>query len=605
MSNASEIAGTTILIFRQRWRDLVTFTLLFCIAESVLFAPLAALVGKWLLGRTVLDSTAIISFLLSLRGFLALVLGATAVVAIRLVQHAGLATIFFGAFESRRISGRQALRLVWAQLLDLARVSVRFVAFGILMALPLLAVAGGFAAWLLPRHDVNYYLKLRPSEFVVAAVVIGIVAVGTVIAVAALIVRWRWVVQTVLFEKKSVDNAFRRSAELTKGIRWNLFGVLIVVSVFAVLLGAFASLLGSVGTSLLLSVVGDGPTSLAVAFGILLLWRTLITAAGNFLGACVDASVFTFLYRRRLESTGEKAQVPELNEAQKHELPRWVPVGFAGALLIFAGAGVWLALEALGRERNITIHAHRGVATEAPENTLGALRGAIAAGVDYLETDVQMSKDGVLVIAHDSDFSRLGGVARKVWELTYEEIRAIKLRLGNGSATSEVTPTLDALLSEAKGRIRLNLELKYYGDHQPGLAKKTVEAVRARGMLDQVVIQCLEYEPLLEVRELAPGLPIGYLLSFNGREPARLKVDFLSVEQNRADRRFITKAHQRDQQVYAWTVNKAEDMARLLDLGIDGLITDQSALARQAVAEHSNHSDIERSVRQVRTWLSN
>ena len=158
----------------------------------------------------------------------------------------------------------------------------------------------------------------------------------------------------------------------------------------------------------------------------------------------------------------------------------------------------------------------------------------------------------------------------------------------------------DALLAETKGRIKVNIELKYYGDHQPGLARKVVEAVRARGMLDQVVIQCLEYEPLLEVRQLAPEVPIGYLLSFNAREPSRLKVDFLSVEQKRLDRAFILQAHRRGQQVYAWTVNTAEDMQRLLDLGIDGVITDQSALARKTLDEYLSRPKAERAARRVR-----
>jgi len=112
--------------------------------------------------------------------------------------------------------------------------------------------------------------------------------------------------------------------------------------------------------------------------------------------------------------------------------------------------------------------------------------------------------------------------------------------------------------------------MKYYGDHQPDLARKVINAVREHGMLDQVVIQCLEYEPLLEVRQLAPEVPIGYLLSFNAREPARLNVNFLSAEQGRLDRAFILGAHRRGQQVYAWTVNTAKDMERLFDLGIDG-----------------------------------
>jgi glycerophosphoryl diester phosphodiesterase len=277
-----------------------------------------------------------------------------------------------------------------------------------------------------------------------------------------------------------------------------------------------------------------------------------------------------------------------------------------GALLVFAASGAWLALEAISQEPTIRIHAHRGVFTRAPENTLAALREAIAAGANYMETDVQLSKDGVLVAVHDSDFSRLGGAAKKVWELTYDEIRAIPI---GGSAApefrGEVTPSFDALLAEAKGRIKVNIELKYYGDHQPGLAPKVVEAVAKQGMLDQVVIQCLEYEPLLEVRRLAPSVPIGYLLSFNAREPSRLEVDFLSVEQNRLDRAFIQRAHRRGQQVYAWTVNTAEDIQRVVDLDVDGLITDQSALARQIRDEYLRRPRPERAVRRVKAWLSN
>jgi len=99
-------------------------------------------------------------------------------------------------------------------------------------------------------------------------------------------------------------------------------------------------------------------------------------------------------------------------------------------------------------------------------------------------------------------------VAKKVWDLTYAEIRAIPL--GAKAAPefrNEPAPTFDEVLAIARDRIRLNLELKYYGDHQPRLAERVVEAVRARQMTNQVIIQCLEYEPLLEVRRLAPWIP--------------------------------------------------------------------------------------------------
>ena len=592
-------------IIGQRWRELVGFTLLFRIFESLLCAPLVALLGKWLLGRTVLDSTAVVSFLLSPRGIFAVVFAATTILTLRLVEHAGLSAIFFGGFEGRRVSGREAVRMVWRHLLALVRISARFVGVGLLALLPLLMVVGGLAAWLLPRHDVNYYLKLRPPEFIVAAIVIGVIAVVTTALVVMLVVRWRWVVQAVLFEQKRARDAFARSAALTHGVRWKLAGVLAGVTLFAVALGVVASFLGTTATSILLRVMGQGAASLAIAFGFLLVLRTIIGAACTFLGSCVDAGVFTSLYCRRLAVLGGNASLAGAGGANQDAPPRWLVPAFLLGLLAFGAGGAWLAFGASTNVRTISIHAHRGVSTEAPENTLAAVRAAIAAGADYLETDIQLSKDGVLVVVHDSDFSRLGGVAKKVWDLTYEEIRAIPL--GGHSAPqfrNELTPTFDALLAETKGRIKVNIELKYYGDHQPGLARKVVEAVRAHGMLDQVVIQCLEYEPLLEVRQLAPEVPVGYLLSFNAREPSRLNVNFLSVEQNRLDRRFVTRAHRRGQQVYAWTVNTVEDLQRLFDLGVDGVITDQSALARKTLDEYLGRSALERSARHVRAWLA-
>ena len=95
--------NAVLSIIIRRWRELLGFALLFRFVESLLFAPMVALAGKLLLGRTVLDSTALVSFLLSPRGFLALTLAAVTALSIRLTEHAGLSAIIFGAFEGRRI----------------------------------------------------------------------------------------------------------------------------------------------------------------------------------------------------------------------------------------------------------------------------------------------------------------------------------------------------------------------------------------------------------------------------------------------------------------------------------------------------------------------
>src|SRR5262249_42485842 len=175
--------------------------------------------------------------------------------------------------------------------------------------------------------------------------------------------------------------------------------------------------------------------------------------------------------------------------------------------------------------------AHRGSTRRSIENTLAAVEEAIAVGAQFAQIDVQISRDQVLVVTHDSDFSRQAGVASKVWELTYDEIRKIPLsRAGSPEVAADRAPTLDEVLESARGRIRLNVELKYYGDHQPRLAERVIETIRAQGMADQVIIQSLHYAGLEEVRRFAPEIPIGYLFSVNAREPKRLDVEFLSVQ---------------------------------------------------------------------------
>src|SRR4029453_1763914 len=150
----------SVRVISRHWRALAGFSLIFRIFEGAFCAPLVAVVGKWLLRRTVLDSTALVSFLLSPRGILAVVFTATTLMTARLVEHAGLSAIFYGGFQGRRVPALEAGRIVWQNLLALVRVSARFVGIGLVTVLPLLMVAGGFAVWLLPQHDVNYYLKL-------------------------------------------------------------------------------------------------------------------------------------------------------------------------------------------------------------------------------------------------------------------------------------------------------------------------------------------------------------------------------------------------------------------------------------------------------------
>ena len=598
------------IYWRNRY-DLVRFSILFRLFEAFIFTPLAALAGHFLSGRPFVDGTDLVGFVLSPRGFLATMLGVTLLLAIRLIEQAGLSAIALGGIAGGRVTSPAALHIVIQLLPRLVTIAALILLAGLALAAPLLIIAGLIASSLLARHDINYYLDELPTSFLAGGAVIVAVAVPTVIAGAWLAVRWRFVIPVSLCESGSSLEALRSSARLACGNWRRAATAWLVTELLVLALGLLAAWLGRLLSLAAPLLAADFGNSQVAIFAGLLVVRTLLTGFVTLPGPCVAAGVFATLYRdlRRIRE-------PEWNPALRDSLAIMQPsrVHAAGQLLLsvlpLIMAGLALVSTVLGigefyKDHPIAVTAHRGSTQRSIENTLGAIQEAIEIGAQYAEIDVQMSRDQVLVVKHDSDFSRQAGVAKKVWELTYEEIQKLPLtRKGAPEITADRAPTLDEVLEAARGRIRLNVELKYYGDNQPKLAERVVAAILAQKMADQVVIQSLNYSGIEEVRRLAPEIPIGYLFSVNARAPKRLNVDFLSVQLSRVNGPFINAAHRRKQEVHVWTVDKPSDMQRLIDLGVDNLITDNPVEAIQLVREHNQLSPAERALHVVRAWLT-
>jgi glycerophosphoryl diester phosphodiesterase len=601
----------SFLVYWRNRYDFIRFAILFRLFEAFIFTPLMAFAGHFLSGRVVVDSTDLVGFALSPRGCLATLVGATLLLTIRLVEQTGLSTIALGAIGGARVTAPAALRVVAQLLPRLLAVAARILLAGLaLMALSLI-VAAWLARDLLVQHDINYYLAELPPEFLTAAAVIMAVAIPTLAVAVWLAVRWRFVVPVALCELANSREVLRSSARLAHG-HWRRTATAWLGTALVVLcLGLLAAWLGrlcSLGTVLL---TGNGLTAPISVFAGLVVVRTLVAGFVTMPGPCLSAGVFATLYcdfRRDKEPDWN----PAFSGFQAGTEPsRWRAAGrylLALLPLIMVGMALGSTVMAMGeldRIHPVAVTAHRGGTQRSIENTLRAVQEAIDVGAQFAEIDVQMSRDEVLVVTHDSDFSRQARIAKKVWDLSCDEIRQIPLtRAESPEIAADHVPLFDEVLELARGRIRLNVELKYYGDHQPRLAERVVAAIQAKSMADQLVIQSLHYAGLEDVRRLAPEIPIGYLFSVNAREPKRLEVDFLSVQVGRANGSFINAAHRRKQEVHVWTVDKRSDMQRMIDLGVDNLITNHPQQALELVREHNQLSASERALHQVRIWLT-
>jgi glycerophosphoryl diester phosphodiesterase len=235
------------------------------------------------------------------------------------------------------------------------------------------------------------------------------------------------------------------------------------------------------------------------------------------------------------------------------------------------------------------ILAHRGLALAAPENTLLAFLSALALGVTHLETDVQVSRDGVAVLAHDVDLERLVGRATRIEELTVAELKLVDLGAGQTFAT--LAEALDTFPDAC-----FNIDLKAPGSVGPAVA--AILAARATSRV--LVTSFSESRRRAAIREL-PGVAtsassatmiLALAAAKLGLRPlvrrALASVDAVQVPEAVRGFRVVTPRtirafHDAGVEVHVWTVNEESDIARLLDLGVDGIVTDRSDLALQIV----------------------
>lgn len=231
--------------------------------------------------------------------------------------------------------------------------------------------------------------------------------------------------------------------------------------------------------------------------------------------------------------------------------------------------------------------AHRGFAREAPENTLLAFAKALALGVTHIETDVHASADGVAVISHDPDLSRLAGRDATVNQLTMTELRRVDL--GHGQTFASLAEALDGFPAA-----RFNIDVKSADAVGPA-----VNAIRSAGAASRVLVTSFsEKRRLGAVRELpdvassASAAMFGAALVAGklGLSPAvrsiLRNVDAVQIPERVAGMttvtpRLLRMLHGAGVEVHVWTVNDVAVMERLLDLGVDGLVTDRADLAME------------------------
>jgi glycerophosphoryl diester phosphodiesterase len=218
---------------------------------------------------------------------------------------------------------------------------------------------------------------------------------------------------------------------------------------------------------------------------------------------------------------------------------------------------------------------------------MAAVLKAIDDGADWVEIDVQETADGEVIVAHDSDFMKTAGVDLKIWNATMSDIAGIDIGSSFDPAyAAERTPTLRDVLMAARGRSKVMIELKYYG-HNVDLENKVARIVEETGMTDNISVISLKLPMVEKMQELRPGWRTGILAARAIGDLSKLDADFIAVNTGQASVGLVKRSAAKGKKLYVWTVDEPVTMSRMISMGVDGLITNQPALARQVMAQRN------------------
>jgi glycerophosphoryl diester phosphodiesterase len=586
------LTGSTVLFMRTNLWTLAVLELGVAVVTGAAIAPLAAWSVERLIqttGHTSISNYDLIAFAVSIPGIAAIMLAGTSFVSGRFL-HEGM--VMSAALDPEESIGSPTLRAVLSVVRSMPRlIRLAMLEFTVVVAAstPFVAAAWLAYATLLTNHDINYYLAVRPSEFEVFRGILWLLALSLVLVEATVITLLVYASPLVLFEAMPARRAIARSFTLVRERAGRVFGAMAVHAGIWVAAASAAWMVFQLADYLVVSVSGSSLALLVLGVGALVTIKLIVAVVGTALFFCSRAFVVAALYRAESGSPTIRVS-PVANPNVRGGRPVRARVAIAFAIVIVAvGAGgvSWVIIGNLRPRESVLITAHRGASRDAPENTLVAIRAAAQHGADLVEIDVQRTKDGVVVVLHDADLMRIASDPRKVWQLDYADFADIDVGSWyDARFAGERVPTLASALEEIRGRTRLLIELKYNRPDDE-LAMSVVNVIREAGMEADVVIMSLEAGSLIQVRELAPEIPIGLTVTQSIGDIVRLDVDFLAVSSSGFTPSLRDRAAATGKQVHVWTVNEPAEMIRFLAKGADNLITDEVSDAIE-IRDHWN-----------------
>lgn len=241
---------------------------------------------------------------------------------------------------------------------------------------------------------------------------------------------------------------------------------------------------------------------------------------------------------------------------------------------------------------SIKVWAHRGASGYAPENTMSAFRKAIEMGADGIELDVQMTKDGHIVVIHDEWIDRTSNGTGWVKDYTIDELRKYNFNNGNKDYPMEKIPTMEEVFELVKPtKLSINIEIKTGIVFYPQIEEKILAMTKRMGMEDRVIYSSFNHSTIVKIHEIDKNAQVGFLYAdgtlnmpeygvkygVNALHPALYNLQYEG---------FVKECREKNLKLHVWTVNEKEHMMLCVQMGVDAIITNYPDVAKEIVEKN-------------------
>ncbi len=576
-------------IITYNLKTLVGFELLYKLISSVIFVPLFLLIFKLItkvVGYNYLTLENIVPFLLNPFTLLFLLILILLMTFYTIIDISTIIIIFDASYQKIKISIKEALVMGFKKSLNIFHRKNILIAFLIIFLIPFLHI--GIEAGFISTIKIPEFI----SDFIFNNKMLTILYIIIVILLIILLFRWLYVMHYFVLEDANFKEARKKSVELSQK---NKLKDLLKIIVTEILIGVFYILFVLLGIVLILFIYKIFKNSnILGSLSITIIWLLIALSfiIMVLLTTPICYAIISILFYKHVLDKKDKIKHLSFKQKEIVSKKKFNFFKIVVAILVIV-SGTIFTYGVINKKYNLNIEyvrtmevtAHRGASVKYPENTMAAFKGAKELNADWIELDINQTKDRKIIVIHDSNLKRVAGVNKNTYEVTYDEIKDLDVGSHFSSEfKNERIPLLEEVISFAKdNNMKLNIEIKPTG-HEVDFESDVVSLINKYNFKDNCVLTSQAYDVLKRVKKSDKDIKTVYVMSLAyGNITSLEEADSYSIEASSINKTLVNKIHNEGKEVYAWTVNTKESISEMINYNVDNIITDNITLAKEII----------------------